>query len=607
MGYRILLLLSLTIALFGKQNVAVYDLKGYKISNDQMALFSDRIRTELTVTKAYNVMERSEMDAILKEMTFQQSGMCDETSCLVEVGKMLTVDRVISGSIGLVSINFYSITLRVINVQTGEIVVASASDYEGDAKGLISTGIRDAVRKLAIASGLTIATNDGSGKYADLYISADKDSAIIEIDGVVMHQKTPALFSNIESGNHQIIVRRGNLFGKVNITLRPNDLLKKHIELHPGKGDLAIYSEPTGATIHIDGKVLGSTPEKITQLEAGYHRVTLTHEGFQTYDSSIAINSNSVVKLVATLSKIGWVRINASVPGAILVDGFPKKTDHYNRVLLTPGKKVISYETDLYFLWSDTVLVEPGKETQFTPLLLKRYGALTIEATPQQTNLSISASNGKVFSNKLPYRNNHEVPGTTHIKLFAENYDTFDTTITVEAGKEIQLNKQLRYSLAYLSVQNKTDSTPASIYLNDREIGKTPWQGSIEPGDVVLKIVKDSTCTPIVHLLTVHKGDSLKFLETFEKSPEWFTHEKKRKQNIRRIVCGAGSVLCGVGAIIANQHYANAQSVYENETSEDAAIHESNYTNLSTKQQNRTFWFAGTALFSVGLAISIPF
>ena len=41
----------------------------------------------------FRVIERTEMDNILREQGFQKSGACDDENCLVEVGQLLGVNR----------------------------------------------------------------------------------------------------------------------------------------------------------------------------------------------------------------------------------------------------------------------------------------------------------------------------------------------------------------------------------------------------------------------------------------------------------------------------------------------------------------------------------
>jgi len=107
--------------------VAVNDLKGSGMDQVTATIVSDRLRSELVNSGVFRVMEREEMENILKEQGFQQSGGCDEASCLVQVGRLLGVQRMVSGSIGKVD-NFWTISLRMLNVATAEILFTVDED-----------------------------------------------------------------------------------------------------------------------------------------------------------------------------------------------------------------------------------------------------------------------------------------------------------------------------------------------------------------------------------------------------------------------------------------------------------------------------------------------
>ena len=107
--------LVLTCSLFAQQsklNIAVNDLEPEGLDESSTRIISDRIRSELINTGVFRVMERAEMQSILREQGFQQTGIC-------EVGQILGVDRMVTGNIGKVG-NFYTISLRMINVATCE-------------------------------------------------------------------------------------------------------------------------------------------------------------------------------------------------------------------------------------------------------------------------------------------------------------------------------------------------------------------------------------------------------------------------------------------------------------------------------------------------------
>lgn len=129
-----------------KLNIAVNDLKGNGLDQPTSRIISERVRSELVKSGGFRVMERNEMTTVLKEQGFQKTGACDEASCLVEVGQLLGVDRMIAGTVGKIS-NFFTISLRMIHVGTGEILFTVDEDYNGEIEGLFGIALPNIAKK----------------------------------------------------------------------------------------------------------------------------------------------------------------------------------------------------------------------------------------------------------------------------------------------------------------------------------------------------------------------------------------------------------------------------------------------------------------------------
>ena len=114
--------------------VAVMPFSGRSLDNDALETIASALGSDLLNTGKFRVMERSQMDAILKEQGFQQSGACDGSECAVEVGKLLSVDHMVVGTVGKVG-GTYVVTTRLVSVQTGEVLksVTKTSKAEVDA------------------------------------------------------------------------------------------------------------------------------------------------------------------------------------------------------------------------------------------------------------------------------------------------------------------------------------------------------------------------------------------------------------------------------------------------------------------------------------------
>lgn len=131
-----------------KMTVAVADLEGRGLAEGEAFTLTDALRSYLLNTGSFRVMERGKMDLILKEQGFQQSGACTDEACLVEMGQLLGVDHLITGSIGKVG-GTYSTNIRMINIGTGEIVRTANKFYRGEIDGLLTKIIPEIANEFA--------------------------------------------------------------------------------------------------------------------------------------------------------------------------------------------------------------------------------------------------------------------------------------------------------------------------------------------------------------------------------------------------------------------------------------------------------------------------
>lgn len=113
-----------------KPLIAVMALDTQGVSGQEAALIADAISSRLLASKTCNVMERSQMDQILNEQAFQQSGACDGGSCAVEIGRLLSVDRILVGSVGRIG-DAWALNLRLVKVETGEILRSASGKKKG--------------------------------------------------------------------------------------------------------------------------------------------------------------------------------------------------------------------------------------------------------------------------------------------------------------------------------------------------------------------------------------------------------------------------------------------------------------------------------------------
>ncbi len=118
------------------ETAAVLDFEGLGITQMEAVALTQRLAGELVNTQAVVMVERGQMSDILEEQGFQQSG-CTSAECAVEVGALLGVEKMISGSFGKIG-SSYTIEAKVFSVGTGRTEKAVNKTYKGEVDGLIT-------------------------------------------------------------------------------------------------------------------------------------------------------------------------------------------------------------------------------------------------------------------------------------------------------------------------------------------------------------------------------------------------------------------------------------------------------------------------------------
>lgn len=121
-------------------NLAVLSLSGNSgVSAEDLQAVTSRLESELMRTGAFRVLERRNIDAILREQGFQQSGACNTSECQVEVGQILGVERIASGEITRMG-KLWSLTVREVDVGTSALIVSHVLDIEGSLETVLRGG-----------------------------------------------------------------------------------------------------------------------------------------------------------------------------------------------------------------------------------------------------------------------------------------------------------------------------------------------------------------------------------------------------------------------------------------------------------------------------------
>lgn len=141
--FRSLMLIFLTFFLLAAQEekkaVAVLPLDGIDITSQEVQILTKKLSSELVKIGKFTVLDRGEMEAILEEQGFQQTG-CTSSECAVEMGQILGVQLIITGSVGRLN-SLHYVEIRLIDVGTSQIIKTVDHNQPGTIEDVLITSM----------------------------------------------------------------------------------------------------------------------------------------------------------------------------------------------------------------------------------------------------------------------------------------------------------------------------------------------------------------------------------------------------------------------------------------------------------------------------------
>ncbi|PLW92840.1 MAG: hypothetical protein C0592_08550 [Marinilabiliales bacterium] len=106
------------------------------------------VRTQLIKNSDFAVVDRWDLNTIITEKKINPD--CNNTMCLTEIGKIIGVDKMLSGSVEVYGRNSIMISMRIIDVKTGVPVNSNVIEYIyniNEIPAMIEVSILDILRK----------------------------------------------------------------------------------------------------------------------------------------------------------------------------------------------------------------------------------------------------------------------------------------------------------------------------------------------------------------------------------------------------------------------------------------------------------------------------
>jgi formylglycine-generating enzyme required for sulfatase activity len=165
------------------------------------------------------------------------------------------------------------------------------------------------------------------------------------------------------------------------------------VALSPADAQLRVESEPTGASVALDGRYAGTTPTTLALNPGREHRVTFSKLGYGSTSRSVRLERAEARKLSVTLSsEMGQVTLEVEPQGAVLSIEGRRIGPANGRHALPAAPTLLEITRDGFQPAQLWVTPKPGFE-QTLAVRLRAIGAPAADALPER----IAAPDGTVM------------------------------------------------------------------------------------------------------------------------------------------------------------------------------------------------------------------
>ena len=282
---------------------------------------------------------------------------------------------------------------------------------------------------------------------------------------------TPVNITDPDPGAYLVEVRMdGYETWNESIDIKPGKEITITADLKIKAGSINVTSNPSDAVIHIDSKNIGNTPETITDLIPGMHLVEVKMEGYEIWSENVEVKGDKKNTLTAILLEItGSLNICSNPSNAIIRIG-GKEAGNTPAIIanLGAGKYIVEVSMDGYEMWSDSVNINPGKETAITAELETKTGSVSIKSEPSNAMVLIDGKR----AGSTPEMLTDIKLGMHLVEVKMEGFETWCDSVNINPGKEIAVTAKLQIKAG--SVTIKSNPSEATILLDSKDVGTTP-------------------------------------------------------------------------------------------------------------------------------------
>ena len=548
----------------GKLAVSILDFTGEDVKDKVLNACFQQLETSLIESNRFTVIAKNQREEILKEQKFQSSGVCDE-ACAVEIGQLVGAEYLMLGEI-IAFADLYQINIKIVNIEKGDVEEKVTDRIEGGMAQLLS-GMEEASREIVrrIAAG------------------GDAGPAVPQQPGMVVEGKK--------------------------------------------YGSVTIESNPSGATVLIEGVEKGFTPLLAENIEVGTRKLMLIKPGYETLTKGIMIKEKEMVTVSEVLiPKTGSLTVLSDPIGAIVYLGdTPRGKTPLDINYLAVMDYIVTVELENYEKVTQRVTVQYNENTTQKFDLKPMPGTVNVIADPSNAEITVYSKKYKAGASGIA---KISLPiGTHKIEIKMNGYEPQIKMVTVGANESVPLEVNLKKipagvssnpDIGFLTVHTYNDNVKLkisgvgdvqSLPLEYYELKYGPYalkafKKGFEAKKVDVDIERQKTTKIEINLNKKVPEKALKYSLVFPGGGQFYAGSNTRGLLYSLTTIGLGTLIGqGIGTLqddrdLMDQYYADYQTATSPETIDATWSIYEGQTSKVNDAQTQLMIFSGTLVAS---------
>jgi tRNA A-37 threonylcarbamoyl transferase component Bud32 len=246
----------------------------------------------------------------------------------------------------------------------------------------------------------------GLAAYARLSIMTAPEGAEVRLDGKLVRQPTPLHRHRVKAADTVNIFIRKPGYAEIDTSMvlqKRQDLLlsfqlrtlaigatapatiSEPASSQPELGGIEISAEPAGASIFLNGKLVGKTRYVDTAVPVDRHRLLVRHRGYKDSLLTVVVRRGETTRLAVRLTKLwfGKLAILVKPSGSIYIDEMlrAKNTASEHTFNLAAGLHQVSVQHDSLGQWEKEIEIKPDQPNKLL-IDFTRKVKLTVASDP---------------------------------------------------------------------------------------------------------------------------------------------------------------------------------------------------------------------------------